>query len=203
MNAVIIRAKVIEEELHTQLLKGNASSIEESHQEMAQCKREAEDIQDYENLIYDALQEAKMKEGLIGFLGSEKRANFLEMTILTLIIFVLGLMTWDILYLNGKEHAEMRLNVFYIDVGCCIIFLSEFFLRYQYAEDKRWYWRAHWIDFVTSIPIPAVSEIRYGRAFRFLRVMRFEISLFVFGITMGLSKSTIQHFHFIYSLIFC
>jgi len=173
MNAIINRAKIIEEELHTQLLKGNASSIEDSHQEMAQCKREAEDIKDYEALIYDALQEAKMKKGVVGFLGSEKRANLLEMTILTLIIFVLGLMTWDILYLNNEEHAEMRLNVFYIDAACCVIFLSEFFLRYQFAQDKRWYWRTHWIDFVTSIPIPAVSEIRYGRAVRLVRIVRF------------------------------
>lgn len=173
MDLVINKAKIIEKELHAQLLKGNASSIEESHQEIAQCKREADDIKDYENLIYDALQEAKMKKGLIRFLGSEKRIQLLEFTILALIIFVLGLMTFDILYLNSEEHAEMRLNIFYIDAGCCVIFLSEFFLRYQYAEDKRWYWRTHWIDFITSIPIPAVSEIRYGRALRLVRIVRF------------------------------
>ena len=173
MDVVINKAKIIEKELHAQLLKGNASSIEESHQEIAQCKREAEDIKDYENLIYDALQEAKMKKGLIRFLGSEKRVQLLEFTVLTLIVFILGLMTWDILYLNNEEHAEMRLNVFYIDAACCVIFLSEFFLRYQFAQDKRWYWRTHWIDFVTSIPIPAVSEIRYGRAVRLVRIVRF------------------------------
>ena len=173
MDVVINKAKIIEKELHAQLLKGNASSIEESHQEIAQCKREAEDIKDYENLIYDALQEAKMKKGLIQFLGSEKRAQLLEVTVLTLIIFVLGLMTFDFMYLNGEEHAEMRMNIFYIDAACCVIFLSEFFLRLQYAEDKRWYWRTHWIDFITSIPIPAISEIRYGRAVRLMRVVRF------------------------------
>jgi voltage-gated potassium channel len=173
MDVVINKAKIIEKELHAQLLKGNASSIEESHQEIAQCKREAEDIKDYENLIYDALQEAKMKKGLIRFLGSEKRAQLLEFTVLTLIIFVLSLMTFDFMYLNGEEHAEMRMNIFYIDAACCVIFLSEFFLRFQCAEDKRWYWRTHWIDFITSIPIPAISEIRYGRAVRLMRVVRF------------------------------
>ncbi|HIC61340.1 MAG TPA: hypothetical protein EYO72_01160 [Marine Group III euryarchaeote] len=64
------------------------------------------------------------------------------------------------------------MNIFYLDAGCCVIFLTEFFLRYRFAEDRRWYVRNHWIDFVTSIPIPAVSELRYGRSVRLLRLIR-------------------------------
>lgn len=173
MISVTKRAKKIEEELHAQILKGNASSIEDAHAEMAQCKREAEGINDSKSMIYDALQEAKLKEGLVGFLGSEKRANLLEMTVLTLIVFILGLMSWELLYLTGEEHADTRLKIFYIDAACCVIFLTEFFLRYQFANDKKWYVKTHWIDFVTSIPIPAVSEARFGRTLRLLRFMRF------------------------------
>ena len=166
------KAKKIEEHLHKELLKGNASSIEEAHKEISQCKREAEEINEYNDMIYDALQEAKVKNGLIKYLGSEKRVNILEVTVLTLIVFVLGLMTWELFYLSGEEHANTRLSIFYIDVGCCIFFLMDFFLRYHFAEDKKWYWKTHWIDFVTSIPIPAVSEFRYGRSLRLLRVIR-------------------------------
>ena len=72
------KAKKIEEELHARLLEGDASSIEDAHKEISQCKREAEEISDYKDLIYDALQEAKLKQRLVGFLGSEKRARILE-----------------------------------------------------------------------------------------------------------------------------
>ena len=172
LNKVVERAKTIEEELHAKLLNGDGSSLEEAHKEMAQCKREADEIEDYKNLIYDALQEAKLKKRMAEFLGSERRANLLEMIVLTLIIVVLGFMTWELFYLQGSEHADTRLNIFYLDAGCCVIFLTEFFLRYRFAEDRRWYVRNHWIDFVTSIPIPAVSELRYGRSIRILRLVR-------------------------------
>ena len=172
MDKVVKRAKTIEEELHIKLLDGDGSSLEEAHKEMAQCKREADEIEDYKTLIYDALQEAKLKKRMIEFLGSERRANLLEITVLALIVVVLGFMTWELFYLQGSEHADTRLNIFYLDAGCCVIFLTEFFLRYKFAEDRRWYVRNHWIDFVTSIPIPAVSELRYGRSVRLLRLIR-------------------------------
>jgi len=172
LDKVVERAKTIEEELHAKLLDGDGSSLEEAHKEMAQCKREADEIEDYKNLIYDALQEAKLKKRMAEFLGSERRANLLEMIVLGLIIVVLGFMTWELFYLQGSEHADTRLNIFYLDAGCCVIFLTEFFLRYKFAEDRRWYVRNHWIDFVTSIPIPAVSELRYGRSVRLLRLIR-------------------------------
>jgi len=173
LDVVTENARKIEEDLHAQILKGNASSIEDAHAEMAQCKREAEGINDSKNMIYDALQEAKLKEKMVDFLGSEKRVNILEMTILGLIVFILGLMSWELLYLSGEEHADTRLKIFYTDAFCCVIFLAEFFLRYRFANDKKWYLKTHWIDFVTSIPIPAVSEVRYGRTLRLLRFMRF------------------------------
>ncbi len=172
LDKVVERAKTIEEELHVKLLDGDGSSLEEAHKEMAQCKREADEIEDYKTLIYDALQEAKLKKRMIEFLGSERRANLLEITVLALIVVVLGFMTWELFYLQGSEHADTRLNIFYLDAGCCVIFLTEFFLRYKFAEDRRWYVRNHWIDFVTSIPIPAVSELRYGRSVRLLRLIR-------------------------------
>ncbi len=172
LDKVVKRAKTIEEELHIKLLDGDGSSLEEAHKEMAQCKREADEIEDYKTLIYDALQEAKLKKRMIEFLGSERRANLLEITVLALIVVVLGFMTWELFYLQGSEHADTRLNIFYLDAGCCVIFLTEFFLRYRFAEDRRWYVRNHWIDFVTSIPIPAVSELRYGRSVRLLRLIR-------------------------------
>jgi voltage-gated potassium channel len=70
------------------------------------------------------------------------------------------------------------MNVFYFDTFCCTIFMADFYIRYRQAEDKQWYWRHHWIDFVTSIPIPPLALlenatfVRYGRTLRLVRVIR-------------------------------
>lgn len=53
-----------------------------------------------------------------------------------------------------------------------MVFLSEFFLRYKFAENKRWFVRNNWIDLVTSIPIPDAGALRYGRSLRLMRVLR-------------------------------
>ena len=53
--------------------------------------------------------------------------------------------------------------------------MSEFWFRYKCADDKRWFWKTHWIDFITSIPIPPANSsriLRLGRAIRFIRLLR-------------------------------
>ena len=53
-----------------------------------------------------------------------------------------------------------------------MIFLINFFWELHLAENKRWYWRTHWIDFITSIPIPDGTMIRWGRSVRLIRIIR-------------------------------
>jgi voltage-gated potassium channel len=53
-----------------------------------------------------------------------------------------------------------------------MIFLSEFYLRYKFAENKKWFVRNNWIDLITSIPIPDGGALRYGRSLRLMRVLR-------------------------------
>ena len=40
------------------------------------------------------------------------------------------------------------------------------------ASSKRWYIKNHWIDFITSIPIPSYEIMRSGRAIRLFRLLR-------------------------------
>lgn len=67
--------------------------------------------------------------------------------------------------------------IFRIDAICCLIFMIEFFVRRSRAVSKRWFWRNHWIDFFTSIPIPGEAQLarfgRFARVARFARVLRF------------------------------
>ncbi len=68
-------------------------------------------------------------------------------------------------------------SIFWIDAVCCLIFMIEFFVRRSRAVCKRWFWRNHWIDFFTSIPIPGEAQLarfgRFARVARFARVLRF------------------------------
>ncbi|MBQ17266.1 MAG: hypothetical protein CMJ65_09090, partial [Planctomycetaceae bacterium] len=71
-------------------------------------------------------------------------------------------------------------SIFLIDTVCCAIFMSEFLLRLRCTDSKPFVWRHHWVDFVTSIPIPGEAQLaRFGRVARLarfariLRVLRF------------------------------
>ncbi|MDP4791209.1 MAG: potassium channel family protein [Verrucomicrobiales bacterium] len=70
-----------------------------------------------------------------------------------------------------------------IDSICCLIFLVNFFFELSRSSSKKWYWRTHWIDFITSIPMPPAQVlagigfsggelIRAGRLIRILRLLR-------------------------------
>ena len=68
------------------------------------------------------------------------------------------------------------------DTICCLLFLWNFFFELRLAESKKWYWKRHWVDFLTSIPLPplhliidatdSVNAIRAGRILRVLRLLR-------------------------------
>ncbi len=69
-------------------------------------------------------------------------------------------------------------SIFWIDAFCCLIFMIEFFVRRSCADSKRWFWRKHWVDFITSIPVPGEAQLarfgRVARVARFARVLRFS-----------------------------
>ena len=68
------------------------------------------------------------------------------------------------------------------DTICCLLFLWNFFFELRLAESKKWYWKRHWVDFATSIPLPplhliieatdGLNTIRAGRILRILRFLR-------------------------------
>jgi len=77
---------------------------------------------------------------------------------------------------------EILWTFWIVDTICCILFLWNFFFELRLAESKKWYWKRHWVDFVTSIPLPplhlligateSVNAIRAGRILRVLRFLR-------------------------------
>jgi len=59
-----------------------------------------------------------------------------------------------------------------VDTICCMVFLINFFFELRLTDDKKWYWKTHWIDFITSIPMPPGNLIRAGRGLRLIRFAR-------------------------------
>ena len=80
--------------------------------------------------------------------------------------------------------APQKLHLFWlIDFSCCLVFLANFLFELILANSRRWYWRTHWIDFVTSIPLPPAQifaqfglsggeALRAGRLLRVLRLLQ-------------------------------
>lgn len=77
----------------------------------------------------------------------------------------------------GRPSWLSQNAIFWIDACCCVIFMVEFLLRRSCANSKAWFWRYHWIDFVTSIPVPGQAQLarfgRVARVARFARILRF------------------------------
>ncbi|HIC61416.1 MAG TPA: ion transporter [Marine Group III euryarchaeote] len=162
----------LEVKLHRNLVRGNASFYEEARKETRKYSKIYEDLEDYRVNIYNARQQRIVREGVVEYLGSEFKANVVEATVMVMIVAILSIMSYDMIYLDSVRDADLKMNIFWLDTCFCMVFLSEFFLRYKYAENKRWFLRNNWIDLVTSIPIPDGGALRYGRSLRLMRVLR-------------------------------
>ena len=87
-----------------------------------------------------------------------------------LITLVLGLLFFE--FSNPNLTHDILWNIFIIDSLCCLVFQINFFSELFMASSKRWYIKNHWIDFITSIPIPSYEIMRSGRAIRLFRLLR-------------------------------
>ena len=184
----------LEIKLHRNLIRGNASFYEEARKECRKFAKMNEDLEDYRVQIYDARQQKIVREGVIGYLGSETYANIIEGIIMVMIVVILSIMSYDMIYLDSIVDAELKRQIFWLDTIFCMVFLSEFYLRYAFAENKRWFVRNNWIDLVTSIPIPDGGALRYGRTLRLARVLRvarlLRIIRIIFFFWKGFDKFT-------------
>ncbi|GAA4899955.1 potassium channel family protein [Ferrimonas pelagia] len=70
----------------------------------------------------------------------------------------------------SDPSAETTRVLMVVDLVICLIFISHFFYGLLRADDRKTYFRQHWIDLVASIP--AIEPLRYARIFQILRVFR-------------------------------
>jgi len=90
-----------------------------------------------------------------------------QLIILTLSLFVLGLMVVELTFdLPDETSRVLR----WIDNVVCGLFFVDFIVRFRRAESKLQFMKWGWIDLLASIP--EVEALRWGRLFRVLRILR-------------------------------
>ena len=141
-------------------LKVKARKIQKSYQDAESDKEK----------IWKILQNRILHDNLVRQFGDAKWVSRKESFIMVLIVFVLGLLIYDIM--NPNLPASTKTFLYYLDFTACLLFLSNFFYELKYADSKRWYWKSHIIDFVTSIPLPDLQALRFGRMLRLTRLTR-------------------------------
>ena len=136
--------------------------------------------------INNLIQKKILNQKLITVMGSQFIFRIKEYIITILVILVLGAMFYEFTH-EGLSTA-LLLKLFIFDTACCIAFLLNFFFELSLADSKKWYWRTHWIDFITSIPIPNAKILRAGRILRLARLLRVLRFLRFFRALMLLSR---------------
>ena len=103
-------------------------------------------------------------------IGIPNFSSIKDKIIAILITLVLGLLVFE--FSNPNLTHDILWKIFIIDSICCLVFQINFFSELFMASSKRWYLKNHWIDFITSIPIPSYEIMRSGRAIRLFRLLR-------------------------------
>ena len=140
-------------------------------------QREIKEIEKYNHRYEEELQRLKniiLRKKLDDIqnkkVGLSNFSLVKDKIIAVLITLVLGLMGFE--FLNTDLTKDILWQIFIIDSLCCIVFQINFFTELFLASSKRWYIKNHWVDFITSIPIPSYEIMRSGRAIRLFRLLR-------------------------------
>jgi len=93
--------------------------------------------------------------------------GFLDVTVLVLSVYVLGALLAQTLFPLPPEVSRLLDR---IDLLVCVVFLTEFAVRFRRAPSKLAFMKWGWIDLLSSIP--AYDFFRWGRVLRLVRIIR-------------------------------
>jgi voltage-gated potassium channel len=91
----------------------------------------------------------------------------LQLVILVLSLFVLGLLAAELLLDLPPETVRV---LGWVDNVVCAVFFVDFVVRFRRAESKLQFMKWGWIDLLASIP--EIEALRWGRLFRVFRILR-------------------------------
>ena len=180
----------LRKELNSFKEANNPSAVLESKDSIRRLKNRFTEVKDEKKKVWNALQEKILYNRQLVYFKHDWIIKAKEGLIFFLIMFVLGLLYIE--FTTPSLSGEIKNQFFWLDTIACGFFLLNFFFELRLSDSWRWYWRTHWIDFITSIPIPTAEVLRLGRTARLLRLIRFLRVLrtlrFVGFIARGLDK---------------
>ena len=164
------KLKNVRDSIYNDLENNNASNIDKKKSKARILKNRIENTNNRLKYLRNQTETKIMEDKLISFLVSRRIFNFYEKSLMCVIISILGLIVYDLLI---NKDSTISLYIFYVDIVCCIYFLSDLTLRYKFSRSKKWFWNTYWLDIITSIPVPPAGQIiRAGRFIRLLRLLR-------------------------------
>lgn len=96
-----------------------------------------------------------------------QRLSTLELVTFILSFYVLiALFVQSVFPLTPETHVFLEGIDFYV----CLVFLTDFFIRFYRAPSRRVFLKWGWIDFISSIPM--LDMFRVGRVVRIIRIVR-------------------------------
>ena len=95
-----------------------------------------------------------------------------RLTPLQVVTLILSVYVLIALFVQSVFHLPPETDTFLdrIDFFVCLVFLSDFFVRFYRAPSKSTFLKWGWIDFVSSIP--TLDIFRVGRVVRIIRIFR-------------------------------
>ncbi len=137
--------------------------------------------------IDEALRERRLRDRLAARLGNRRRLLRLDAAVFAAILIAVALTTIELLLPLPARTVQ---TIIAVDTAIALFLLGDFFLRLAHADDRRWYIRRYWIDFVASLPF--THFLRFGRLLRigrFLRYLRLRRALYLLTFSFsGLDK---------------
>ena len=177
-NELIEELKNVKKSIYEDLENNNASNIDEKKSKARIIKNRLDNTENRLEYLKNQTETKYMEDNFKNFLGSQRKFELYEKFLMYVIISILGLIVFDLLI---NKDDIVSLYIFYIDVVCCIYFLSDLTLRYRFSRNKKWFWNTYWLDILTSIPVPPTGQIiRAGRFIRLLRLLRMTRIIRVF-----------------------
>ncbi len=100
-------------------------------------------------------------------LNNEARLNAVQIAILIFTLIVLGALTADTI---GHLPRQVSTLIHWMDTAACVVFFTDFCVRFSRAKSKSTFMKWGWIDLLASVPY--LPWVRYARLVRVLRVIR-------------------------------
>lgn len=168
---ILEQLETIDQAIIREIDLGNTDAIQDFQHQAKKLKRKDFALQEELQRLFNYRQSKILEDRIIKRVGGKTNHQLKETIITALVIFVLSLMAYE--NFNPDLSAATIQTFFWIDAGCCAVFLGNFFFELSLSDSKKWFWQRYFIDFITSIPIPAARSLRIFRGLRIIRLLRF------------------------------